>query len=530
LADRLYLFDTTLRDGAQTQGVDFSVADKRAIARELDRLGIDYVEGGWPGANPTDDAFFAQSPGLTRATFTAFGMTRRSGRSVANDPGLSALLNSAADAVCLVGKTWDFHVDVALGVPRDENVAAIGESVAEAAAAKGEALFDAEHFFDGYKANPDYALACVEAAHAAGARWVVLCDTNGGTLPDEIEAIVRRVAERIPGERLGIHTHDDTGNAVANTLAAVRAGVRHVQGTLGGLGERCGNANLVTLIPTLAIKMGYETGVDTAGLASLTHVSRWFDDLLNRPPTEGAPYVGTRAFTHKGGLHASAVAKDPRSYEHLDPERVGNRRHIVVSDQAGKSNVLARFAELGIEVDPKHPNVDKLVRLVKQREFDGYAYDGAEASFALLARRMLGQVPEYFTLERFSVVDERRFNARGQLVTESEATVKVRVGNQQRHEVADGNGPVNAIDRALRKALEPSYPALARMKLVDFRVRILKATEASGAMPRVLIESANGSGERWATVGVSTNIIDASFDALGDSFTYKLFCDGVAKA
>ncbi|MEQ8965652.1 MAG: citramalate synthase [Azospirillaceae bacterium] len=530
MSDRVYLFDTTLRDGAQTQGVDFSVSDKRAIARELDRLGIDYVEGGWPGANPTDDAFFAESPGLGRALFTAFGMTRKAGRSAANDPGLQALVNSAADAICLVGKTWDFHVDVALGVPRAENVDAIGESVAEAAARKREALFDAEHFFDGYKANPDYAMACVEAAYAAGARWVVLCDTNGGTLPDEIETVVRRVAERIPGDRLGIHTHDDTGNAIANSLAAVRAGARHVQGTLGGLGERCGNANLIALIPTLALKMGLDTGIDAHGLASLTHVSRWFDDLLNRAPMESAPYVGTRAFTHKGGLHASAMAKDPRSYEHIEPEIVGNRRHIVVSDQAGKSNVLARLAELGIEVDPKHPNVDKLVRLVKQREFDGYAYDGAEASFALLARRMLGQVPEYFTLERFSVVDERRFNARGQLVTESEATVKVKVGNTQRHEVADGNGPVNAIDRALRKALEPSYPDLVKMKLVDFRVRILKATEASGAMPRVLIESANGSGERWATVGVSTNIIDASFDALGDSFTYKLFCDGIAKA
>jgi len=530
LTDRLYLFDTTLRDGAQTQGVDFSVADKQAIAQELDRLGIDYVEGGWPGANPTDDRFFAEDPGLKSATFTAFGMTKRPGRSAANDPGLSALFNSTARALCLVGKTWDFHVDVALGVPREANLEAIRDSVAEAARQKGEALFDAEHFFDGYKANPDYALACVTAAHEAGARWVVLCDTNGGTLPHEVEAIVAEVARRIPGDRLGIHAHDDTGNAVANSLAAVRAGVRQVQGTLGGLGERCGNANLVSLIPTLMIKLGYETGVSEQGLASLTHLSRWFDDMLNRAPSRNAPYVGTGAFTHKGGLHASAVAKDPTSYEHVRPEVVGNRRRVVVSDQAGRANILARFAELGIEVDPKHPNVDKLVRLVKQREFDGYAYDGAEASFEMLARRMLGQVPEYFRLERFSVVDERRYNARGQLVTESEATVKVRVGNDLRHEVADGNGPVNAIDRALRKALEPAYPILTGMKLVDFRVRILKATEASGAMPRVLIESANGKGERWSTVGVSTNIIDASFDALGDSFSYKLYRNGVGKA
>ncbi|NBB82885.1 MAG: citramalate synthase [Alphaproteobacteria bacterium] len=530
VTDRLYLFDTTLRDGAQTAGVDFSVADKQAIAAALDRLGIDYIEGGWPGANPTDDRFFADDPGFSKATFTAFGMTKRPGRSAANDPGLSALFNSTARALCLVGKTWDFHVDVALGVPRDDNVASIGDSIAEAVRRKGEALFDAEHFFDGYKANPDYALACVTAAYQAGARWVVLCDTNGGTLPHEIEEIVGAVTRHVPGDRLGIHAHDDTGNAIANSLAAVRAGVRQVQGTIGGLGERCGNANLISLIPTLVLKLGYQTGVSAEGLASLTHLSRWFDDLLNRPPSRNTPYVGTGAFTHKGGLHASAVAKDPASYEHVPPEAVGNRRHVVVSDQAGKSNILARFAELGIEVDPKHPNVDKLVRLVKQREFDGYAYDGAEASFEMLARRMLGQVPEYFRLERFSVVDERRFNARGQLVTESEATVKVRVGNALRHEVADGNSPVNAIDRALRKALEPAYPVLTRMKLVDFRVRILKATEASGAMPRVLIESANGQGRRWSTVGVSTNIIDASFDALGDSFAYKLFHNGVDTA
>jgi len=525
--NRIYLFDTTLRDGAQTQGIDFSAGDKTAIARALDRLGIDYVEGGWPGANPTDDAFFADPPPLERATFTAFGMTRRPGRSAGNDPGLNALLTAKADAVCIVGKTWDFHVDVALGIPREENVALIADSIAEIKARGREPLFDCEHFFDGYKANPAYALACARAAHDAGARWVVLCDTNGGALPHEVERIVSEVAEHIPGDRLGIHCHNDTENAVANTLAAVRAGARQVQGTLNGLGERCGNANLISLIPSLMIKMGYETGLTDDDLRGLTRLSRWFDERLNRAPDRGAAYVGERAFTHKGGLHASAIAKDPRCYEHVDPARLGNRRNVVISDQAGRSNIVARLTDAGIQVDPRDPALERLVEVVKQREYEGYAYDGAEASFELLARRMLGQVPVYFELQRFSVTDERRFNARGDLVTESEASVKVKVAGEVRHTVADGNGPVNAIDRALRKALEPVYPWLKDMRLIDYRVRILKATEASAAMPRVLIESANGAGDHWATVGVSYNIIDASFDALGDSFTYKLFREGV---
>ena len=529
-SNRVYLFDTTLRDGAQTQGVDFTIADKRAIARELDAIGIDYIEGGWPGANPTDDGFFGEPPKLKAATFTAFGMTRRSGRSVANDPGLSAVLNAATPAVCLVGKTWDFHVDVALGVSNDENLKSIADSIAAIVTRGGEALFDCEHFFDGYKNNPDYALACAKAAHDAGARWVVLCDTNGGTLPDEVERIVSEVAEHVPASHLGIHAHNDTENAVANTLAAVRAGVRHVQGTLNGLGERCGNANLISVIPSLMLKMGYETGISEEGLARLTHLSRWFDELLNRAPSRNAAYVGDSAFAHKGGLHASAVQKDPRTYEHVEPELIGNRRHIVVSDQSGRANILARLTELGMEFDPGDPQVGKLVNLVKQRDYEGYAYDAAEASFELLARRMLGQVPDYFELLRFSVTDERRYNARGKLVTESEASVKVRVGNDVRHTVAEGNGPVNAIDIALRKALEPSYPVLKDMHLADFRVRILHANDASGAMPRVLIESANGDDERWSTVGVSTNIIDASFDALGDSMTYKLYRSGVQQA
>ncbi len=525
---RLYLFDTTLRDGAQTAGVDFSVNDKLAIARALDDFGLDYIEGGWPGANPTDDQFFAQKPEIKNSTFTAFGMTKKAGHSAANDPSLSAVLNSGAQAFCIVGKTWDFHVDVALKITNEENLENIYESM-KACAERGEALFDAEHFFDGYKANPNYALDCLKSAYEAGCRWIVLCDTNGGTLPHEIEEIVTDVMKVIPGDRLGIHTHDDTGNAIANTLAAVRAGCRMVQGTLNGLGERCGNANLITLIPTLSLKMGYDIGIDKERLKKLRALSRTLDEILNRAPATHAPYVGDRAFAHKGGLHASAIMKNPACYEHIEPELVGNRRNILVSDQAGRSNMIARLKDLNIEVDPKSEDIQKLVDLVKAREADGYAYDGAEASFEVLARRTLGQVPNYFKTERFSVTDERRYNARGDLVTESEASVKVRVAGQLIHTVAEGNGPVNAIDLALRKALEEFYPALREMHLIDYRVRILKAQDASAAMPRVLIESASlkDPDRRWYTIGVSTNIIDASFDALKDSYIYKLIKNGV---
>ncbi len=362
---RVYLFDSTLRDGAQTQGVDFSADDKAAIALALDRLGIDYVEGGWPGANPTDDAFFAQPPTLKRAKLVAFGMTRRPGRSAENDPGLNALLNAKVQAVCMVGKSWDFHVDVALGIANDENLEMIAESIIHAKTRMAEVMFDAEHFFDGYKANPAFALECVEAAYTAGARWIVLCDTNGGTLPHEIERIVGAVAAKIPGTNLGIHCHNDTENAVANSLAAVRAGVRQVQGTLNGLGERCGNANLVSLIPSLMLKTDFKIGLSDKDLGQLTHLSRLLDERLNRAPNRHAAYVGDSAFAHKGGLHVSAVEKDPRTYEHIDPAKVGNRRHIVVSDQSGRANILARFREIGLEVDASDPKVATLVEQVK---------------------------------------------------------------------------------------------------------------------------------------------------------------------
>lgn len=528
--ERIYLFDTTLRDGAQTKGVDFTVADKVAISTALDEIGIDYVEGGWPGANPTDDAFFGDLPDLGNATMVAFGMTRREGRSADNDPGLASLVNSEASAICLVGKAWDFHVDVALGITKDENLSMIADSIAFARMRKGEAMYDAEHFFDGYKANPKFALSCLTQALEAGARWVVLCDTNGGTLPDEVERIVSEVISHVPGEQLGIHAHNDTENAVANSLAAVRAGVRQVQGTLNGLGERCGNANLISLIPTLTIKMGYKTGVGEGQLKQLTPLSKMLNERLNRVANRHAAYVGEAAFAHKGGLHVSAVEKDPRTYEHIDPTLVGNRRAVLVSDQAGRSNILARFREIGIKIDEKDKKVVALVELVKERESQGYAYDGSEASFELLARRMFGEVSDYFRLQRFRVVDERRWNARGKLVTESEATVTLIVGEKEVMTVAYGNGPVNALDDALRKALLPIYPVVEDMHLLDFKVRIMPPradTSGTDAVTRVIIESADSKGNSWSTLGVSTNIIDASFGALYDSITYCLFRAGV---
>jgi len=528
--NRIWLFDTTLRDGGQTRGVDFSKADKIAIAAALDDIGIDYIEGGWPGANPTDDAFFATPPQTRNARMVAFGMTRRGGRSTANDPGLNAVLDADVPATCLVGKTWDFHVETAIKTSLEENLDMIRSSVAAAADKGRESMFDCEHFFDGYKNNPDYALDCVRAAHDGGAAWVVLCDTNGGTLPSEVFEIVSAVRKAVPDARLGIHCHNDAGVAVANSLAAIRAGARQVQGTINGLGERCGNADLITLIPTLVLKLGYETSIAETNLPKLMQLSRMLDERLNRAPNAQAPYVGEAAFAHKGGLHASAAQKDPRTYEHVPPEKVGNSRQYLVSDQAGKSNMMARFAEFGIEVAADDPRLDKLIRVVKEREFDGWAFDSAEASFELLARRTLGEVPEYFNIGRFRVMDERRFNARGELVVESEATTTITVGNVIYHEVALGNGPVNAVDTALRKALSSAYPSLEEVELVDYKVRILDSREeqtGTGAITRVLIEFRTPDGITWRTVGLSTNIIDASVVALGDGMIWKLQRDGV---
>ena len=526
--ERLYIFDTTLRDGAQTQGVDFSVEDKRQIALALDALGVDYVEGGWPGANPTDTSFFSERPPLKKARFTAFGMTKRAGRSAANDPGLAALLAAEADAVCFVAKSWDYHVRVALQTTEEENLASIRDSVRAAKAKGREVLLDCEHFFDGYKANPDYALACIRAAQDAGARWLVLCDTNGGTMPDDVYRIVSEVKAKLPSAALGIHAHNDTEQAVAVSLAAVRAGARQIQGTLNGLGERCGNANLCSLLPNLLLKepfaSQFETGVSHEHLARMTSVSRLLDEILNRAPDRHAAYVGPSAFAHKGGLHSSAVAKDPRTYEHVPPETVGNARKILVSDQAGRSNLLARLSEVGIDLDAKDARITRLLEDLKQREFLGYAYDGAEASFELLARRALGQVPNYFDVESFRVIVERRHNAIGELVTVSEATVRVKIDGEIFHTAGEGNGPVNALDEALRKDLGKYSSFLSDLRLVDYKVRIL--TSGTEAVTRVMVESADGKGNRWSTVGVSPNLVDASFEALTDSICYKLFRDG----
>jgi 2-isopropylmalate synthase len=526
--ERLYLYDTTLRDGAQTHGVDFSLEDKALIAEQLDGLGLDYIEAGYPGANPTDTKLFAIEQPLGFATLTAFGMTKRPGRSIANDPGFQAVLAAKARAICLVAKTWDFHVELALGISLEENLQGMRESVAAVVASGREALLDCEHFFDGYKANPSYALACAKAAHEAGARWVVLCDTNGGTLPEEIETIVAEVVKHVPGDRVGIHVHNDTDNGVANSLAAVRAGARQIQGTMNGLGERCGNANLTSIIPTLMLKPDYalrfETGVTPEKLCTLTHASRILDELLNRAPNRHAPYVGEAAFAHKGGIHVSAVQKDPRTYEHVPPEAVGNRRKLLVSDQAGRSNILAELERIGIAVPKDDPRIGRLLDEVKEREAIGYTYEAADASFELLARRMLGNVPQFFDVDSFRVMVERRHNADGDLVTVSEATVKVRIDGETVLSVGEGNGPVHALDKALRKDLGRYQTFISDLELVDYKVRIL--TGGTDAVTRVLIESRDGEGNRWFTVGVSPNIVDASFEALLDSINYKLIRDG----
>ena len=533
----LSIFDTTLRDGQQTQGVQFSTAEKVQIAQALDALGVDYIEGGWPGANPTDSEFFA-SPPKTRAKLTAFGMTKRAGRSAANDDVLAAVMNAGTAHVCLVGKTHDFHVTKALGLSLDDNLENIAQSIAHIVAQGREALFDAEHFFDGYKANPDYTLACAHAAYNAGARWVVLCDTNGGTLPGQIGAITAQViAAGIPGDHLGIHTHNDTGNAVAGSLAAVEAGARQIQGTLNGLGERCGNANLTTLIPTLLLKepfaSRFDTGVTADALKGLIRTRRMLDDILNRVPDKSAPYVGASAFAHKAGLHASAIVKDPATYEHIDPGLVGNARIIPMSNQAGQSNLRQRLSDAGITVDKADPRLAAILDDVKEREDRGYSYDTAQASFELLARRALGLLPQFFEVKRYRVSVERRRNRRNEMVSLSEAVVVVKIDGQRMLSVSESEGPdgsdqgpVNALSRALRKDLGKYQSLIDDMRLVDFKVRITGG--GTEAVTRVVIDSEDGQGRRWSTVGVSPNIVDASFEALLDAITWKLARDGAA--
>lgn len=532
--ERLYLYDTTLRDGQQTQGVQFSTVEKIQIAEMLDTLGVDYIEGGWPGANPTDSAFFDETP-KTRARLTAFGMTKRAGRSADNDEVLAQVMQADTGAVCLVGKSSAFHVSDALGITKAENTANIAASMSHIVGNEREALFDAEHFFDGYKADPEYALETLHAAIEAGARWVVLCDTNGGTLPAEINAITKAViASGIKGENLGIHTHDDTANAVACSLAAIDAGARQVQGTLNGLGERCGNANLTTLIPILLLKepfaSQFETGVTLDALKTLTHVSQTLDDILNRVPTRQAPFVGVSAFAHKAGLHASAILKNPSTYEHIAPEIVGNQRIIPMSNQAGQSNLRKRLSDAGLSVEKGDPALGYLLDEIKEREAQGYSYDTAQASFELLARRALEQLPTFFEVKRYKVTVERRKNKYDKMISLSEAVVVLKVDGEKKLSVSESldetgsdRGPVNALSKALAKDLGQYQEMINDMRLVDFKVRITQG--GTEAVTRVIIDSADSKGNRWSTVGASANIVDASFEALLDAVQWKLIRD-----
>ena len=531
--ERLYIYDTTLRDGQQTQGVHFSADEKIEIAELLSALGVDYIEGGWPGANPTDTSFFETY--RSNANLVAFGMTKRSGKSAANDDVLASVLNAGTKKICLVGKTHDFHVQKALGVSLSENLQAIKQSISHVVSMGREAIFDAEHFFDGMISNPDYTLEAVVSAFNAGARWIVLCDTNGGTLPKEVETAVWKVIKAgVPGAHLGIHTHNDTDNAVANTLIAVDAGVRQIQGTLNGLGERCGNANLSSIIPTLALKSHYrdryETGISESALKDITKLSRRLDDILNQVPMRQAAYVGASAFAHKSGLHANAILKDPSTYEHVDPELVGNERIIPMSNQAGASNLKKRLSDAGIGHDFTDDELVKILRIVKEKESEGYSYDTAQASFELLARRIIGQLPEFFDIKRYKVTVERRKNKYNKFISLSEAVVVVKVDGQKKLSVSESldelgsdRGPVNALAKALAKDLGQYQHLIDDMRLVDFKVRITQG--GTEAVTRVVIDSEDSAGRRWATVGVSANIVDASFDALIDAMNWKILQD-----
>ena len=497
---------------------------KEKISISLDTLGVDYIEGGWPGANPTDTEFFNKDHNFKNAKLTAFGMTKKSEHSAKNDPMLSSIINSKSSSVCLFGKSWDFQVDVALGISNEQNIENISESAKHIIASGKEFMFDAEHFFDGYKSNPEYAISCIKTAFNQGARWIVLCDTNGGTLPHEVTKIISDVIKHIPGKNLGIHAHNDTENAVANSLAAVQAGVRQVQGTINGLGERCGNANLMSLIPTFFLKKDfsekYELNIKRKNIKNLTQCSRLLDEILNRKPNKHLPYVGASAFSHKGGMHVSAVQKDPKTYEHINPEEVGNSRNIVVSDQSGQSNIMSRLNSIGIEIKKSDPKIKKLLHEVKDREFIGYSYDGADASFELLARRLLGEIPKYLTISKYDVSVKKDSKDK----INSFAKAHILVDGKEIVCEGSGNGPVNALDNAIRTNVDKvgKYSKyLKDLKLVDYKVRILNT--GTNATTRVSIESTDREGKSWFTIGVSPNIIEASFKALIDSLDYKLY-------
>ncbi len=512
------LYDTTLRDGTQGEGVAFSMEDKVRIAQRLDALGIHYIEGGWPGSNPKDIRFFKriQDVPLKQAKIAAFGSTRRPGVAASQDSNLQAILEARSPVATIFGKSWDFHVTHALQTTLPENLAMIGESVAYLRPHFEEVIYDAEHFFDGFKANREYALESLKAAETAGAYCLVLCDTNGGTLPHELVEIIREVKHHTKTP-LGIHVHNDAECAVANSIAAIMEGIDHVQGTINGYGERCGNANLCSVIPNVMLKLGLHA-IPEGNLKELRDVSRFVSELANRKPWQHQPYVGDSAFAHKGGIHVSAVLKHPETYEHVNPEKVGNHRRVLVSELAGTSNIFWKAQEYGIDLKKETPETRRILQTLKEMEDQGYQFEGAEASFELLMERALGRHRPYFELDGYRVIVEEQ-NADAEPV--AEATVRLRVKGIEEHTAASGNGPVNALDHALRKALEEFYPGLKEMTLLDYKVRILDEHKATAAKTRVLITSGDGD-ETWGTVGVADNIIEASWQALVDSIEYKL--------
>ncbi|MFN8471323.1 MAG: citramalate synthase [Anaerolineae bacterium] len=514
---RILVYDTTLRDGTQHAGVSLSVEDKLKITSRLDEFGVDYIEGGWPGSNPKDIEYFqrVRSLPLRHARVTAFGSTRKADTPVADDPQVKLLVDAETPAIAIFGKSSDLHVEHVLRTTLDENLRMIGDTVAYLKSHGREVVYDAEHFFDGYKRNPDYALKTIQSAANAGADVVVLCDTNGGCMPWEVEEIVDAAIAAVPGTPIGIHTHDDAGCGVVNTLVAVRHGAAHVQGTVNGYGERVGNANLCTILPDLAFKMGYEL-LTPGALTRLTELSRYIAEVSNMGLDPRLPYVGSAAFTHKGGTHVAAILRVEESYQHIDPTLVGNEKVVVISELSGQGNIRYKADEFGVEVNGKD-GMREVLQRIKELENQGFSFEGAEASVDLMLRRVQpGYQPPFQLVDFHAIVEHRQ--GRGLL---AEASVKVKVGAEIAHTVADGNGPVNALDQALRKALIPHYPHLAEMRLVDYKVRILDSHAATGAITRVLLDSASGD-LTWSTVGASTNIIEASWQALADSFEYAI--------
>ncbi|MBI4180133.1 citramalate synthase [bacterium] len=515
----VHLYDTTLRDGAQAEKISFSLEDKLRIAARLDEFGIDYIEGGWPGSNPKDMEFFNLIRGvpLRRARICAFGSTAHPKYRPADDPNLRALIATGTSTVTIFGKSWDLHVTEALRIGLDVNLRQIEASVRFLKQKKREVIYDAEHFFDAYYANPDYAMATIRSAAEGGADCIVLCETNGGRLPHEVSSVVETVQREI-STPLGIHAHNDAETGVANSIAAVRAGCVHVQGTVNGIGERCGNANLCSIVPALALKMGYRTTLSDAHLRKLSDLSHYISEMANLTPNHRQPYVGASAFAHKGGIHVSAVQRNPRTYEHIDPALVGNARRVLVSELSGRSNVYEKAKQLGYKVKKDNPALKTVLERVKTLESAGFEFEAADGSFELLLKRALEPAAPFFEVLGFRVINERE-NSGG---VRCEATIKVRVGDREEHTAADGNGPVNAMDNALRKALEKFYPELTEVHLTDFKVRVLDATAGTGAQVRVLIEFSDGR-TTWNVVGASENVIDASWQAILDGIEYKLY-------